>query len=125
MNKLHELKWFDEQWATEVRDATRELVRLYCEALEAVSALPRPIQFIEFSGLRGGYRPLLVVKSFLREAVIDHIAIVLRHAALLRLRAFAVARPLPGEVRLGVKRTAEAEVVARAEARRTEFLARV
>lgn len=124
MNKLHELKWFDEQRATEVRDATRELVRLYCEALEAVSALPRPFQRVKFYGVRSGQRPLLVVKSFLRDVVVDHIRTVLRHSALLHLRAFAAARPLPAEVRLGVKRTAEAELVARAEARRAEFLAR-
>ncbi len=124
MGKLTEETWFNEQWATEVCDATRELVRLYCDALEAVSEFPGFFGRVRLYGIRTGYRPLLVLKSLLREAAVDHIRAILEDVGLLHLRAFAAARPLPAEMRLGVKRTADAATIAEAEMRRSKFIAR-
>lgn len=123
MNKLAEQKWFTERWATEVRDATRDLVRLYYDALEAVSAFPGFFQRVTLYGGRSDYRPLLVLKSFFREAAVEHIRLMLRHTELLHLRAFAASRPRKLELSLGVKKTAGAEVVAQAELRRSNFIA--
>ncbi|HEY1936415.1 MAG TPA: hypothetical protein VGJ33_00595 [Candidatus Angelobacter sp.] len=122
MNKLREQTWFTEQWATEVRDATRDLVRLYYEALETVSAFPGFFLRVKLFGLRSGHRPLFVLKSFFREAAVEHIRTVLRQTDLLHLRAFAASRPLKLEMSLGVKKTAKAEVVAEAETRRSKFI---
>jgi hypothetical protein len=122
MNKLTEQTWFTEQWATEVRDTTRDLVRLYYDALETVSAFPGFFRRVKLYGLRSGYRPLFVLKSFFREAAVEHIRTILRHTELLHLRAFAASRPLKLEMSLGVKKTARAEVVAEAETRRSKFV---
>src|ERR1700686_2490598 len=105
------LDWFTEEWSTDVRDATRRLVRHYAQAVETVDALPKCFWTIRLSGIRGGMRPLCIVKPLLRDAVMEHIRRVLAQTKPLHVRAFVAGRPLPEQMRLGVKKSAPAEVI--------------
>jgi hypothetical protein len=115
--------WFTEKWATEVRDSTRRLVRLYAEAIETVDALPHWFRMIRLSGIRGGARPLFIFKALLRDSVADHIRRVLQQTVRLQVRAFVASRPLPEQTRLGVKKTAPPEAITRATEARDKFIA--
>jgi len=115
--------WFTESWALKVRNATRQLVRLYASAVETVDTVPKWLWVVRLTGLRGGMRPLIVAKPLLRDAVIDHIKRVLEQTRLLRVRAFVAARPLPEKSRLGIKASAAREKVEEAIRKRDEYLA--
>jgi hypothetical protein len=115
--------WFTEQWATEVRDAARKLVRLYAEAIETVDLLPRWIWRVRLSGLRGGMRPLIVVKPLLRDAVANHVRRVLTRTQLLQLRGFMAGRPLPETRRRGRRKAATpAAVIAKSRQEKIAIL---
>jgi len=121
VNKLRDLAWFDESWATEVRHAMRLLVCAYAEAYEAVDHLEKPVQFVRLSGLLPGRR-LLIIKPLLRDAVASHIEIVLCNTTQLMLRAYRAARPTFDDLRLGVSHHAPPERRAEAEQQRTAFV---
>jgi hypothetical protein len=123
VQKLEEHKWFNEKWASELRDAARALARHYASACEGVEALPKPFQRVALGGLRGGRR-LWVVKLLFREAVNDHIRSVISRVGLLHWRAYSAARPDREELRRRVKDTAAAEAVEADKARLAEFDAR-
>lgn len=121
MEKLREQKWFDEAWAAEVQKRMRYLVCAYVEVCEKVERLPAAVQLVSLGGL-GIRRPLILIKSLLRDAVATHVDTVLRHMTLLMLRAYRAARPYHEEAWLGVTKHASPESRASAEAKRADFL---
>jgi len=121
MNKLRELDWFNESWATEVRNTMRYLVCSYADAYEAVDRLQKPIQLVRLSGLSIGRR-LLVIKPLLRDAIASHVDIVLSNITTLLLRGYRAARPTLNDLPPGVSRNAEPERRAEAEAKRAAFI---
>jgi len=123
-SNLRDLPWFQEAWATNLRDAVRVLVRDYAETVELVEQISKPIQRVTYHDKLGGDRSVWVVKSLLREAVTHHIQAVLRNTALVRIRAFSAARPTAAELQLPVKATAPPNVIANAIAGRHKFVER-
>jgi len=123
MENLKEQSWFDDEWATSVRNSVRTLVRAYTEAYDAVESRSKPVQLVSYGGIRSG-RSVLVIKALLKEAISSHVHTILRGLTLIRIRAYAAARPTTNELRLGVKKTAAPNVVEAATARRDAFAAK-
>src|SRR5436309_5520319 len=123
-SNLKELPWFEEVWATDLRNAVRVLVRDYAEAVELVERISKPIQRVTYHDKLGRDHSVCVVKSLLREAVAEHIQAVLRNTALVRIRAFSAARPTAAELQLPVKATAPPNVIGNAIAGRHKFVER-
>lgn len=121
MEQLRNQTWFEEAWAAEVQKRMRYLVCAYVEVCEAVQRLPATVQFVRLGGI-GMRRPLVLIKSLLRDVVEAHVDTVLSHTTLLMLRAYRAARPYHEETWLGVTKHASPESRANAEAKRAEFL---
>lgn len=118
--KLNEYDWFEESQAQRTQDLVRMLVRLYAEACESVSRLPYELKRVHLGGVWTG-KPLWVVKAFFQDAVIRHIQTNLRSLQVVSFQALLANIPTPSELALGVKKTAPAEVVKRAEQEREQF----
>jgi hypothetical protein len=120
-NESREPGNYDEKWAEEVRNGTRELVCSYARALEGVLMLKRPYQWVGLGGL-SGHKNYLIFKPLLRDALLHRVRLNLDHADLLALRAYQAQRPRPKETRLGVRQGADPDIVATAEVKRRAFL---
>ena len=64
-SNLKELPWFEEVWATDLRNAVRVLVRDYAEAVELVERISKPIQRVTYHDKLGRDHSVWVVKSLL------------------------------------------------------------
>ena len=102
------------QWATELHCRTRRLTQLYAAACISAWHMPHPWKFIHPRGLWGGRR-LLVVGWLVRDVVVRHIQINLKHARYVNYLTEVVSRPTCEETRLGVKKTAPSETIQKAQ----------